>query len=88
MSNQRKFNHHDIISRLLRTALDHDNQREAFSDLTFELVQAIGYLVGSAEKQEDRELFIKEINSQINDCIELLDQVRQELGSNSATLVA
>ena len=88
MSNQRKFNHHDIISRLLRTALEHDDQREAFSDLTFELVQAIGYLVGSAEKQEDRELFIKEINSQINDCIELLDQVRQELGSNSATLIA
>ena len=88
MSNQRKFNHHDIISRLLRTALEHDDQREAFSDLTFELVQAIGYLVGSAEKQEDRDLFIKEINSQINDCIELLDQVRQELGSNSATLVA
>ena len=88
MSNQRKFNHHDIISRLLRTALEHDDQREAFSDLTFELVQAVGYLVGSAEKQEDRELFIKEINSQINDCIELLDEVRQELGSNSATLVA
>jgi hypothetical protein len=88
MSNQRKFNHHDIISRLLRTALEHDDQREAFSDLTFELVQAVGYLVGSTEKQEDRELFIKEINSQINDCIELLDQVRQELGSNSATLVA
>ena len=88
MSNQRKFNHHDIISRLLRTALEHDDQREAFSDLTFELVQAVGYLVGSTEKQEDRELFIKEINSQINDCIELLDDVRQELGSNSATLVA
>lgn len=88
MSNQRKFNHHDIISRLLRTALEHDDQREAFSDLTFELVQAVGYLVGSTEKQEDRELFIKEINSQINDCIGLLDQVRQELGSNSATLVA
>jgi hypothetical protein len=88
MSNQRKFNHHDIISRLLRTALDHDDQREAFSDLTFELVQAVAYLVGSTEKQEDRELFIKEINSQINDCIELLDQVRQELGSNSATLIA
>ncbi len=88
MSNQRKFNHHDIISRLLRTALEHDDQREAFSDLTFELVQAIGYLVGSAEKQEDRELFIKEINTQINDCINLLDGVRQELSSNSATLVA
>jgi hypothetical protein len=88
MSNQRKFNHHDIISRLLRTALEHDDQREAFSDLTFELVQAIGYLVGSAEKQEDRELFIKEINTQINDCIELLDGVRQELGSKSTTLVA
>jgi hypothetical protein len=88
MSNQRKFNHHDIISRLLRTALEHDDQREAFSDLTFELVQAIGYLVGSTEKQEDRELFIKEINSQINDCIGLLDQVRQEIGSNSTTLVA
>lgn len=88
MSNQRKFNHHDIISRLLRTALEHDDQREAFSDLTFELVQAVGYLVGSAEKQEDRDLFIKEINTQINDCIELLDGVRQELGSKSATLVA
>ena len=88
MSNQRKFNHHDIISRLLRTALEHDDQREAFSDLTFELVQAIGYLVGSAEKQEDRDLFIKEINTQINDCIELLDGVRQELGSKSTTLVA
>ena len=88
MSNQRKFNHHDIISRLLRTALEHDDQREAFSDLTFELVQAIGYLVGSAEKQEDREVFIKEINSQINDCIKLLDDVRQELGTNSATLEA
>lgn len=88
MSNQRKFNHHDIISRLLRTALEHDNQQEAFSDLTFELVQAVGYLVGSTEKQEDRELFIKEINSQINDCIKLLDDVRQELGSNSATLIA
>jgi hypothetical protein len=87
MSN-RKFNHHDVISRLLRTALEHDDQQEAFSDLTFELVQAVGYLVGSAEKQEDRELFIKEINTQINDCIELLDDVRQELGSNSATLVA
>jgi hypothetical protein len=88
MSNQRKFNHHDIISRLLRTALEHDDQREAFSDLTFELVQAVGYLVGSTEKQEDRELFIKEINSQINDCIELLDGVKQELGSKSTTLVA
>jgi hypothetical protein len=88
MSNQRKFNHHDVISKLLKTALEHDNQQEAFSDLTFELVQAVGYLVGSTEKQEDRELFIKEINSQINDCIELLDQVRQELGSNSATLIA
>lgn len=88
MSNQRKFNHHDIISRLLRTALEHDDQREAFSDLTFELVQAVGYLVGSTEKQEDRELFIKEINNQINDCIGLLDQVRQELSSNSTTLVA
>jgi hypothetical protein len=88
MSNQRKFNHHDIISRLLRTALEHDDQQEAFSDLTFELVQAIGYLVGSAEKQEDRDLFIKEINTQINDCIELLDGVRQELGSKSTTLVA
>lgn len=88
MSNQRKFNHHDIISRLLRTALGHDNQQEAFSDLTFELVQAVGYLVGSTEKQEDRELFIKEINSQINDYIKLLDDVRQELGSNSATLIA
>ena len=88
MSNQRKFNHHDVISRLLRTALEHDDQREAFSDLTFELVQAVGYLVGSTEKQEDRELFIKEINSQINDCVEMLDQVRQELGSNSATLIA
>lgn len=88
MSNQRKFNHHDIISRLLRAALEHDNQQEAFSDLTFELVQAVGYLVGSTEKQEDRELFIKEINSQINDCIKLLDDVRQELGSNSATLIA
>lgn len=88
MSSQRKFNHHDIISRLLRTALEHKDQQEAFSDLTFELVQAVGYLVGSAEKQEDRELFIKEINSQINDCIKLLDDVRQELGSNSATLVA
>ena len=88
MSNQRKFNHHDIISRLLRTALEHDDQREAFSDLTFELVQAVGYLVGSTEKQEDRELFIKEINTQINDCIKLLDDVRQELGSNSTTLIA
>lgn len=88
MLNQRKFNHHNIISRLLRTALEHDDQREAFSDLTFELVQAVGYLVGSTEKQEDRELFIKEINSQINDCIKLLDDVRQELGSNSTTLVA
>ena len=87
MSN-RKFNHHDIISRLLRTALEHDDQREAFSDLTFELVQAVGYLVGSTEKQEDRELFIKEINTQINDCIELLDGVREELNTNSSTLEA
>jgi hypothetical protein len=88
MSNQRKFNHHDIISRLLRTALEHDNQQEAFSDLTFELVQAVGYLVGSTEKQKDREVFIKEINSQINGCIELLDKVREELKSSSATLEA
>lgn len=88
MSNQRKFNHHEVISKLLRTALEHNDRQEAFSDLTFELVQAIGYLVGSVEKQEVRELFIKEINSQINDCIEKLDDVRQELGSNSATLIA
>jgi hypothetical protein len=88
MSNQRKFNHHDVISKLLKTALEHDNQQEAFSDLTFELVQAVGYLVGSADKLEDREIFIKEINSQINDCVEMLDGVREELASNTATLEA
>jgi hypothetical protein len=88
MSNQKKFNHRDVISRLLRTALEHDKQQEAFSDLTFELVQAVGYLVGSTEKQEDRELFIKEINSQINDCVEMLDGAREELNTNSATLEA
>jgi hypothetical protein len=88
MSNQRKFNHHDIISRLLRTALEHDNQQEAFSDLTFELVQAVGYLVGSTDKLEDREVFIKEINKQINNCVEMLDNVREELASNTATLEA
>jgi len=88
MSNQRKFNHHDIISRLLRTALEHDNQQEALSDLTFELVQAVGYLVGSTDKLEDREIFIKEINKQINDCVEMLDGVREELASNTATLEA
>lgn len=88
MPNQRKFNHHDIISRLLRTALEHDNQQEAFSNLTFELVQAVGYLVGSTDKLEDREIFIKEINKQINDCVEMLDGVREELASNTATLEA
>lgn len=88
MSNQRKFNHHDVISRLLTTALEHDNQQEAFSDLTFELVQAVGYLVGSTDKLEDREIFIKEINKQINDCVEMLDGVREELASNTATLEA
>ena len=88
MPNQRKFNHHDIISRLLRTALEHDNQQEAFSDLTFELVQAVGYLVDSTDKLEDREVFIKEINKQINDCVEMLDGVREELASNTATLEA
>lgn len=88
MPNQRKFNHHDIISRLLRTALEHDNQQEAFSNLTFELVQAVGYLVGSTDKLEDREIFIKEINKQINDCVEMLDGVREELPSNTATLEA
>jgi hypothetical protein len=85
MSNQRKFNHHDVISRLLRTALEHGNQQEAFSDLTFELVQAIGYLVGSTDTPENREVFIKEINSQINDCVEMLDGVREELGISTAT---
>ena len=50
MSNQKKFNHHDVILKLLTTALEHDNQQEAFSDLTFELVQAVGYLVGSTDK--------------------------------------
>jgi hypothetical protein len=88
MSNQRKFNHHDVISKLLKTALEHDNQQEAFSDLTFELVQAVGYLVGSTDKLEDREIFIKEINKQINDCVEMLDGVREELASNTATLEA
>jgi hypothetical protein len=88
MSNQRKFNHHDVISKLLKTALEHDNQQEAFSDLTFELVQAVGYLVGSTDKLEDREIFIREINSQINDCVEMLDGVREELASNTATLEA
>jgi hypothetical protein len=88
MSNQRKFNHHDVISKLLKTALEHDNQQEAFSDLTFELVQAVRYLVGSADKLEDREIFIREINSQINDCVEMLDGVREELNTNSATLEA
>ena len=88
MSNRRKFNNHEVISKLLRTVLEHNDRQEAFSDLTFELVQAIGYLVGSVEKQEDRELFIKEINSQINDCVEMLDGVREELNTNSATLEA
>ena len=88
MSNQKKFNHHDVISKLLRTALEHDNPQEAFSDLTFELVQAVGYLVGSTDKLEDREVFIKEINKQINDCVEMLDGVREELASNTATLEA
>jgi hypothetical protein len=88
MSNQRKFNHHDVISKLLRTALEHDNPQEAISDLTFELVQAVGYLVGSTDKLEDREIFIKEINKQINDCVEMLDGVREELNTNSATLEA
>jgi hypothetical protein len=88
MSNQKKFNHHDVILKLLTTALEHDNQQEAFSDLTFELVQAVGYLVGSTDKLEDREIFIKEINKQINDCVEMLDGVREELNTNSATLEA
>jgi hypothetical protein len=88
MSNQRKFNHHDVISRLLKTALEHDNQQEAFSDLTFELVQAIGYLVGSTDTPENREVFIKEINSQINDCVEMINGVREELNTNSSTLEA
>jgi hypothetical protein len=88
MSNQRKFNNHEVILKLLTTTLEHDNQQEALSDLTFELVEAVGYLVGSIDKLEDREVFIKKINSQINDCVEMLDGVREELASNTATLEA
>jgi hypothetical protein len=88
MSNQRKFNNHEVILKLLTTTLEHDNQQEALSDLTFELVEAVGYLVGSIDKLEDREVFIKKINSQINDCVEMLDGVREELTSNTATLEA
>ena len=88
MSNQRKFNNHEVILKLLTTALEHDNQQEALSDLTFELVEAVGYLVGSTDKLEDREIFIRKINSQINDCVEMLDGVREELNTNSATLEA
>jgi hypothetical protein len=88
MSNQRKFNHHDVILKLLKTALKHDNPQEALSDLTFELVEAVGYLVGGIYKLEDREIFIRKIDSQINDCVERLDGVREELASNTATLEA
>jgi hypothetical protein len=88
MSNQRKFNNHEVILKLLTTTLEHDNQQEALSDLTFELVEAVGYLVGSTDKLEDREIFIRKINSQINDCVEMLDGVRKELASNAATLEA
>jgi len=88
MSNQRKFNNHEVILKLLTTTLEHDNQQEALSDLTFELVEAVGYLVGSTDKLEDREIFIRKINSQINDCVEMLDGVREELNTNSATLEA
>jgi hypothetical protein len=88
MSNQRKFNNHEVILKLLTTTLEHDNQQEALSDLTFELVEAVGYLVGSTDKLEDREIFIRKINSQINDCVEMLDGVRKELASNTATLEA
>jgi hypothetical protein len=88
MSNQRKFNNHEVILKLLTTTLEHDNQQEALSDLTFELVEAVGYLVGSTDKLEDREIFIRKINSQINDCVEMLDGVRKELNTNSATLEA
>ena len=88
MSNQRKFNNHEVILKLLTTTLEHDNQQEALSDLTFELVEAVGYLVGSTDKLEDREIFIRKIDSQINDCVEMLDGVREELNTNSATLEA
>lgn len=88
MSNQRKFNNHEVILKLLTTALEHDNQQEALSDLTFELVEAVGYLVGGIDKLEDREIFIRKIDSQINDCVEMLDGVREELASNTATLEA
>ena len=88
MSNQRKFNNHEVILKLLTTALEHDNPQEALSDLTFELVEAVGYLVGSTDKLEDREIFIRKIDSQINDCVEMLDGVREELASNTATLEA
>ena len=88
MSNQRKFNNHEVILKLLTTTLEHDNQQEALSNLTFELVEAVGYLVGSTDKLEDREIFIRKINSQINDCVEMLDGVREELNTNSATLEA
>jgi hypothetical protein len=88
MSNQRKFNNHEVILKLLTSTLEHDNQQEALSDLTFELVEAVGYLVGSTDKLEDREIFIRKINSQINDCVEMLDGVREELASNTATLEA
>lgn len=88
MSNQRKFNNHEVILKLLTTTLEHDNQQEALSDLTFELVEAVGYLVGSTDKLEDREIFIRKINSQINDCVEMLEGVREELASNTATLEA
>lgn len=81
MSN-RKFNHNKIISKMLRDAINSDaSQQEVFSDLTFELVRAIGSLIGSIPTEEDRQAFLEEINAQINEDIKVLDDLRKQNSS-------
>ena len=87
MSN-RKFKHNEIIAQMIRDAIAYPDKQEAFSDLTFELVRAIGYLVGSAPSKNDRELFIKEINTQIMEGVEMLEEIRQEDAKKAGVLVA
>ncbi len=77
MSN-RKFKHNEIIAQMIRDALVHPDKQEAFSDLTFELVRAISYLVGCTPDDKDRDAFVKEINTQIMEGVEMLEEIRQE----------
>jgi predicted transglutaminase-like cysteine proteinase len=67
---------------MLRDAINSDaSQQEVFSDLTFELVRVIGYLIGSIPTEEDRQAFLEEINAQINEDIKVLDDLRKQNSS-------